>query len=164
MITVLQRVLNASVAVDGRIVGQIGPGLVALVAITKADGADQIAWMARKLTGLRIFANADKNFDLDVQQTGGSILLVSNFTVAAATRQGRRPSFDLAADPDAGRKGFDALVEAVRATGINVATGEFGADMQVQLVNDGPVTVILDSEEDLRVFVFSKPALRRWSA
>jgi D-tyrosyl-tRNA(Tyr) deacylase len=146
MIAILQRVLSASVTVDGRNVGQIGPGLLALVAITKTDGPEQIAWMARKIVGLRIFRNGDKHFDLDVQQSGGSVLLVSNFTVAAATRQGRRPSFDAAADPQAGRAGFDALVEAVRATGVTVATGEFGADMQVQLVNDGPVTVILDSE------------------
>ena len=102
--------------------------------------------MARKIVGLRIFRNGDKHFDIDVQQSGGSVLLVSNFTVAAATRQGRRPSFDAAADPQAGLVGFNALVEAVRATGVPVATGEFGADMQVKLVNDGPVTVIVDSD------------------
>jgi D-tyrosyl-tRNA(Tyr) deacylase len=147
MIAILQRVLHASVTVDARTVGQIGPGLLALVAITKTDGPEQIAWMARKLVGLRIFRNGDKHFDVDVQQSGGSVLLVSNFTVVAATRQGRRPSFDAAADPEAGRKGFDALVEAVRSMGVMVATGEFGADMKVELVNDGPVTVILDSDE-----------------
>ena len=102
--------------------------------------------MARKIVGLRIFRNGDKHFDLDVQQAGGSVLLVSNFTVAAATRQGRRPSFDAAADPAAGRIGFDALVEGVHATGVNVAAGQFGADMKVELVNDGPVTVILDTD------------------
>ena len=147
MIAILQRVLQASVKVDGQIVGQIGPGLLALVAITKTDGPEQVAWMARKLIGLRIFRNGEKHFDIDVQQSGGAVLLVSNFTVAAATRQGRRPSFEAAADPQAGRKGFDALVEAVRATGVTVATGKFGADMKVELVNDGPVTVILDSDE-----------------
>ena len=146
MIVVLQRVLRASVTVDNEIVGQIGHGLLALVAVTKADGPEQIAWMARKIVGMRIFRNGDKHFDIDVQQAGGSILLVSNFTVAAATKQGRRPSFDGAADPTAGRIGFDSLVEAVRATGVTVATGVFGADMQVELVNDGPVTVIVDSE------------------
>ena len=147
MIAIVQRVLGASVKVDDTFVGQIGPGLLALVAITKTDGPEQITWMARKLLRLRIFRNGDKHFDIDVQQAGGSMLLVSNFTVAAATRQGRRPSFDAAADPQAGRKGFDALVEAVRATGMTVATGQFGADMKVELVNDGPVTVIVDSEE-----------------
>ncbi|MDB5301776.1 MAG: dtD [Phycisphaerales bacterium] len=147
MISIVQRVLSAAVRVDGEIVGQIGPGLLALVAVTRSDGAEQVAWTARKLTGLRIFRNGDKHFDLDVGQSGGGILLVSNFTVAAATRQGRRPSFDAAADPDTGRKWFEALVEAVRATGIPVATGSFGADMKVELVNDGPATFIVDSSE-----------------
>ena len=146
MIAILQRVLRASVTVDEKLIGEIGPGLLALVAITASDGPVQIAWMARKIVGLRIFRNGDKHFDLDVQQAGGSVLLVGNFTVAAATRHGRRPSFDAAADPAAGRLAFDALVEAVRATGIPVATGQFGADMKVELVNDGPVTVIVDSE------------------
>jgi D-tyrosyl-tRNA(Tyr) deacylase len=147
MISIVQRVLSAAVRVDGEIVGQIGPGMLALVAVTRSDGAEQVAWTARKLTGLRIFRNGDKHFDLDVGQSGGGILLVSNFTVAAATRQGRRPSFDAAADPDTGRKWFEALVEAVRATGIPVATGSFGADMKVELVNDGPATFIVDSSE-----------------
>jgi D-aminoacyl-tRNA deacylase len=145
MVTIVQRVLTASVRVDGEVVGEIGPGLLALVAVTQTDGPEQVAWTARKLTGLRIFRNGDKYFDLDVAQSGGSILLVSNFTVAAATRQGRRPSFDAAADPDTGRKLFDELIEAVRATGVPVATGRFGADMKVELVNDGPATFILNS-------------------
>jgi D-tyrosyl-tRNA(Tyr) deacylase len=147
MIAILQRVVRASVTVNQTIVGEVGPGLLALVAITKADGPEQTAWMARKIVGLRIFRNGDKHFDINVQQAGGGVLLVSNFTVAAATKQGRRPSFDAAADPQAGRRGFDALVEAIRAMGVKVATGEFGADMKVELVNDGPVTVILDSDE-----------------
>jgi D-tyrosyl-tRNA(Tyr) deacylase len=147
VIAILQRVLRASVTVDGTIVGQIGPGLLALVAVAKTDGPEQVAWMARKIVGLRVFRNGDKHFDVDVQQAGGGVLLVSNFTVAAATRQGRRPSFDAAAEPEIGRRLFDALVEAVRASGVPVATGQFGADMQVELVNDGPVTVIVDSDE-----------------
>jgi len=146
MITILQRVQSASVTVDGVRISQIGPGALALVAIIRTDGDEQVAWMARKIAGLRIFRSGDKNFDLDVQQANGSLLLVSNFTVAAATRQGRRPSFDAAADPAAGRKYFDALVRAVVATGVPVATGEFGADMKVELINDGPVTVIIDSD------------------
>ncbi|MDB5331953.1 MAG: D-tyrosyl-tRNA(Tyr) deacylase, partial [Phycisphaerales bacterium] len=99
MLSVIQRVLSATVRVDGETVGEIGPGLLALVAVTQSDGSEQVAWMARKLTGLRIFRNGDKHFDLDIGQSGGGILLVSNFTVSAATRQGRRPSFDAAADP-----------------------------------------------------------------
>src|SRR5437868_6048306 len=115
MIAIIQRVTSAAVRVDGQVVGQIDCGLLALVSVTKDDGADDAAWMARKLAGLRIFRNGDKHFDLDVTQVGGQVLLVSNFTVSAATRQGRRPSFDAAADPANGRKWFDALVEAVRA-------------------------------------------------
>ena len=110
MIAIVQRVSRASVAVDGQIIAEIGPGLLALIAITKTDGPDQIAWMARKLTTLRMFRNGAAHFDLDVQQSGGAILAVSNFTVAAATRQGRRPSFDAAADPQTGRQHFDALL------------------------------------------------------
>jgi D-aminoacyl-tRNA deacylase len=147
MIAIIQRVTAAAVRVDGQVVGQIDSGLLALVSVTKADGDEDAAWMARKLTGLRIFRNADKHFDLDVTQAGGKVLLVSNFTVSAATRQGRRPSFDAAADPANGRKWFDALVEAVRTTGVEVETGQFGADMQVELINDGPATFILDSKE-----------------
>jgi D-tyrosyl-tRNA(Tyr) deacylase len=145
MIAVVQRVLSASVRVDGQAIGQIGAGLLALVAVTKTDTETDVAWMARKLVGLRIFRNGDKHFDFDVKQAGGSILLVSNFTVAAATRQGRRPGFDAAADPQSGRKWFDALVQATAAAGVQVATGEFGADMKVELINDGPVTVLLAS-------------------
>jgi D-tyrosyl-tRNA(Tyr) deacylase len=147
MIAVVQRVTTAQLRVDGRIVGRIEAGLLALVAVTKSDGETDVAWMARKLAGLRIFRKDDKHFDLDVAQIGGKILLVSNFTVAAATRQGRRPSFEAAAEPLIGRKWFDALVAAIRAAGVPVETGEFGADMQVELTNDGPVTVLMDSAQ-----------------
>ena len=147
MISIIQRVTRAAVRVEGQVVGQIDSGLLALVSVTKDDDAEDVAWMARKLMGLRIFRNGDKHFDLDVTQAGGKILLVSNFTVSAATRQGRRPSFDAAADPANGRKWFDAFVEAVRSSGVVVETGQFGADMQIELVNDGPATFILDSRE-----------------
>lgn len=145
MIAVVQRVKQASVAVDDETVGQIGHGLVALVAVCAGDSDTDVQWMARKLVGLRLFAQGDKHFDLDVKESGGAILLVTNFTVAAATRQGRRPSFDAAADAEKGGKLFANLVEAVRATGVLTETGRFRADMQVSLVNDGPVTVIIDS-------------------
>jgi D-tyrosyl-tRNA(Tyr) deacylase len=102
---------------------------------------------ARKLVGLRLFPKGDKHFDLDVRESGGSILLVSNFTVAAATRRGRRPSFDAAADAEKGAKLFADLVDAIRQSGVPTETGRFRADMQVRLVNDGPVTVIVDSSE-----------------
>jgi D-aminoacyl-tRNA deacylase len=145
MIAVVQRVTLASVTVGGRTVGEIGAGLIALVAVHKTDATDDVTWTANKLCTLRIFRGGGKHFELDVKQVGGSVLLVSNFTVAAQTRQGRRPSFDEAADPETGRRLFDQLVEAVRALGVPVQTGEFGADMLVSLANDGPVTVVVDS-------------------
>ena len=147
MIAVVQRVIRASVTVESDLVGEIGPGLVVLAAVHRTDTDADVTWTANKLAGLRIFRSEGgiQHFDLDVRQAGGSALLVSNFTVAAATRHGRRPSFDAAAPPEAGRQHFDRLVEAVRALGVTVATGRFGAEMQVSLVNDGPVTVILDS-------------------
>ena len=145
MIAVVQRVSQASVTVEGRVVGRIGAGLLALVAVHETDAAADVTWMASKLTSLRVFRGGGKYFELDVKQVAGSVLLVSNFTVAAQTRQGRRPSFDEAADPETGRRLFDTLVEAVRAAGVPVETGEFGADMLVSLANDGPVTVVVDS-------------------
>jgi D-tyrosyl-tRNA(Tyr) deacylase len=145
VIAVVQRVTEASVTVAGEVVGRIGGGLVVLVAVDNLDEPADVAWTAGKLTGLRVFRNGDKHFDVDVRAAGGSVLLVSNFTVAAETRKGRRPSFDAAAGPEKGRALFDALVEAVRASGVAVETGRFGADMSVALVNDGPATFIIDS-------------------
>jgi D-tyrosyl-tRNA(Tyr) deacylase len=147
MIAVVQRVLEASVRVEGQTVGQIAGGLVALVAVCAEDAPADVEWMARKLIGLRVFRNSDKHFDLDVKQSGGSILLISNFTVAAETRPGRRPSFDPAADPQQAAELFTSLIDAVRSTGIPTQTGQFGADMQVHLTNDGPATFILDSAD-----------------
>jgi D-aminoacyl-tRNA deacylase len=147
MITVLQRVTSASVTVDGHTVGAIGHGLLALVAVTREDTPADVKWTADKLIALRLFRDpaSDKHFELDVRQVGGSILLVSQFTLAADARKGRRPSFDAAAPPEQARQTFDELVRQVAATGIPVATGQFQADMQVTLTNDGPVTILLDS-------------------
>ena len=144
---VVQRVQSASVTVDGRVVGEIGEGMLVLAAVERGDAARDINWTAARLVGLRIFRNGPKHFDLDLKQSGGAMLLVSNFTVAAATRYGRRPSLDGAAAPEEGRRMFDELVRAVRASGIAVCTGEFGADMQVRLVNDGPATFLVQSRE-----------------
>lgn len=123
--------------------------MAVLAAVHRDDTATDIQWIAQKLVGLRIFRSAggEKHFDLDVKQAGGSILLVSNFTVAGATRYGRRPSLDDAASPEDGRKLFDELVKTVTSTGIPVATGRFGADMLVDIANDGPVTFLLNSRE-----------------
>jgi D-tyrosyl-tRNA(Tyr) deacylase len=148
MIAVVQRVSEATVAVEGRIVGEISRGLLVLVAIERDDTATDVEWMANKLVGLRIFRSGEKHFELDVKQAGGAILLVSNFTVAAETRKGRRPSLEAAASPQKGKELFEKLVEAVKAVGVMVATGEFGADMQVSLINNGPVTFLVRSRGD----------------
>ena len=145
MIAVVQRVTRAKVTVAGEIVGQIGPGLLVLASVEVRDTDKDIAWTAAKLATLRIFRNGDKYFDHDVKQINGSILLVSNFTVAADTSQGRRPSLNNAAPPEIGRAFFDKLVSAVRAQGVPVETGRFGAEMEVEILNDGPVTFIVES-------------------
>jgi D-tyrosyl-tRNA(Tyr) deacylase len=111
----------------------------------KGDTDKDIDWTATKLAALRIFRSDGKHFDKDVKESGGAVLLVSNFTVAASTRQGRRPSLDRAAEPAVAEAMFAKLVEATRAQGVTVATGKFAADMKITLVNDGPATFILDS-------------------
>ena len=150
MVAVVQRVTEARVTVGEAVVGKIGHGLLALVSIVREDEPKDVTWMTAKLTSLRIFRDAtgEKHFDFGVTDIGGSILLVSNFTVAADTKRGRRPSFDGAAAPEAGRVMFDQLVDSVRATGVPVATGEFGGDMRVSLINDGPATFIVNSRGD----------------
>jgi D-tyrosyl-tRNA(Tyr) deacylase len=145
MRAVVQRVSEARVTVADRTSGEIAGGLCALVAVCGDDDTSDVAWMAAKLLGLRVFRNAQKHFDLSVVETGGGILLVSNFTVAADTKKGRRPSLDAAAAPERARDLFDARVIEVKSSGLVVATGEFGGDMRVALVNDGPATFILDS-------------------
>ena len=147
MITIVQRVSEAKVVVEGETVGAIGPGILALAAIVRGDTDKDIEWTASKLAVLRIFRSDDgqKHFDKDVKEIGGSILLVSNFTVSAACSKGRRPSLDRAADPATAQVLYDKLVDAVRAQKIPLATGKFAADMKVSLTNDGPATFILDS-------------------
>ena len=145
MITVVQRVSAANVVVEGEVVGAIGPGLLALAAVVRGDAEKDLEWTAGKLAALRIFRSEGKHFDKDVREIGGSILLVSNFTVAASTRQGRRPSLDQAAEPAVAQAMFERFVELTRAQAVAVETGRFAADMKVSLVNDGPATFILDS-------------------
>lgn len=140
MIALIQRVTEAAVRVDGTTVGAIGQGLLALVAVERGDGETQVSRMAERLLGYRIFADAEGRMNLSLTETGGGLLLVSQFTLAADTAKGMRPSFTPAADPETGRRLFDALVETVRSRHASVATGRFGADMRVSLVNDGPVT------------------------
>jgi len=145
MIAVVQRVLEANVTVDGDVVGRIARGLVVLVAVHATDTVGDVAWTAAKLAGLRVFPAGDKHYDLDVTAAGGTVLLVSNFTVAAETRQGRRPSLDAAAKPDAAKPLFEALAQALRELGVAVETGRYQAAMRVGLVNDGPCTFLVDS-------------------
>jgi len=141
---VIQRVSSASVAAD-RYRAEIGPGLLVLVGVERGDGPADVDHLARKIRKLRLFPNDGKEFDRSVQEIGGGVLIVSQFTLAADCRRGRRPSFDAAAPPEDARPLYESLVSALAAAGLSVATGVFQADMQVALVNDGPVTVLLDS-------------------
>lgn len=150
MRVLLQRVSRARVAVDGREVGAIGAGLLLLVGIgaeDEADGGAALEPMARKILGLRIFADEQQRMNRSVVEVGGGLLAVSQFTLHADCRRGRRPSFADAARPGAARELFDRFVDLLRTSGLPVATGEFGAMMDVELVNDGPVTIWLDSWE-----------------
>lgn len=144
MRTVLQRVTSAEVRVAGEVVGTIGPGLVALVGVTHDDGPDEVATTARKIAELRLFPPGDDGGERSVQEVGGSVLVVSQFTLYADVRKGRRPSWGAAAPGPVAEPLVDAVVEALRAKGVDVATGRFGADMEVRLVGDGPVTIVLD--------------------
>jgi D-tyrosyl-tRNA(Tyr) deacylase len=143
MIALIQRATEASVCVGGETVGAIGRGILALVAVERGDGEAQVSRMAERLLGYRIFPDNENRMSLSLAETGGGLLLVSQFTLAADTAKGMRPSFTPAADPETGRRLFDALADAARHRHSPVATGRFGADMRVSLVNDGPVTFIL---------------------
>ena len=146
MRAVIQRVTSARVRVGERIVGEIGRGIVALVGIGRDDTPSDIDYIVGKIRDLRIFeSDAGKPMDRSVSDVGGSVLLVSQFTLYGDVRRGRRPSFDDAASPDQARAIYDELVRELRATQLPVATGEFQAMMQVELVNDGPVTILIDS-------------------
>ncbi|MCX7564532.1 D-aminoacyl-tRNA deacylase [Xanthomonadaceae bacterium XH05] len=140
MIALIQRVTEASVRVEGNIVGAIGPGLLALVAVEPEDGEAQIERMRDRLLGYRVFSDDAGRMNRSLADTGGGLLLVSQFTLAADTRKGMRPSFTTAATPEHGRRWFDQLVAVCRARHGRVETGQFGAHMVVSLVNDGPVT------------------------
>jgi D-tyrosyl-tRNA(Tyr) deacylase len=145
MRAVIQRVLRASVTVEGSIVGQIERGLLVLLGIHQTDTATQGRWLAEKVGGLRIFQDADGKMNVSVQDAGGGILVVSQFTLYGDCQKGRRPSFIDAAQPEIAEPLYEQFANNLRALGIPVATGRFGADMQVELVNDGPVTIIIDS-------------------
>jgi D-tyrosyl-tRNA(Tyr) deacylase len=142
----VQRVARAEVRVGARVTGRIGRGLLLLVGLTHADGEAELAWMADKVLGLRIFADADDRMNLGVAEAGGAVLAVSQFTLYGDARKGKRPSFIDAARPEAAEPLYERFVALLRAGGVPVETGEFGAMMEVELVNDGPVTLWLERE------------------
>ncbi len=147
MIAVIQRVTQAKVTIAGRVAGEIDRGLAVLAAVVATDTEADLDWIAKKIAGLRVFPSEQGGYDLDVRQIGGKVLLVSNFTVAGDTSSGRRPGWSAAMNPDAAKPVFNRLLDRVLAQGVPVATGEFGAEMEVTLVNDGPLTVIVDSKK-----------------
>lgn len=140
MIGLIQRVKSAHVEVAGTTVGKIDDGILVLLGVEKADSEQQAEQLAKRISSYRIFADANDKMNLDVRDIGGSVLVVSQFTLAADTRKGRRPSFSSAATPAQAEALYHHFCNALAAEGIVVATGEFAADMQVSLVNDGPVT------------------------
>lgn len=148
MKVVVQRVSEARVTVSGDVIGEIKSGLMALVGVGHEDGASDIAWMADKLAGLRIFEDQDGRMNLSVEDIKGAILSVSQFTLYGDCRKGKRPNFMAAAKPEIAESLYEQFNERLRARGLQVETGKFGAMMEVALVNDGPVTLILDSKND----------------
>ena len=146
MRAVVQRVTRASVTVDEELVGAIGPGLLVLLGAARGDTPAEALWLAHKVANLRIFSDADGRMNLSVKETGGQVLIVSQFTLIANTRKGFRPSFMPAAAPEAAEPLVTQFTEAVAGEGVSVATGLFGAHMVVELVNDGPVTILLERE------------------
>jgi D-aminoacyl-tRNA deacylase len=146
MRAVVQRVSRAKVVIDDETVGDIGRGLLVLLGVTQTDTREQGQWLAEKIAGLRIFNDDDGKMNRDVSEVNGGILVVSQFTLYGDCKKGRRPSFVDAAAPDIAIPLYEAFVNSIKALGIPTATGRFGAMMQVELVNDGPVTLIVDSK------------------
>ena len=147
MIAVLQRVTTGKVKIGDRIGGDIDNGLVILLGVHRDDKEEDVIFLADKVIGLRIFNDNNGKMNISLQDANGSVLVISQFTLCGDWRKGRRPSFTKAADPDKGKLLYDGFIDAVRSRGINVETGEFGAAMDVSLVNSGPVTFVLDSHD-----------------
>ena len=147
MRALIQRVSEASVSVDGNTVGQIGPGLLILACAMAGDPDHAVTKLATKIPKLRIFPDDDGRMNRSLLDIGGAALVVSQFTLAADTSRGNRPGFSTAAPPDVGEERVDAFARALTEQGIEVATGQFGADMKVSLINDGPVTIWMDTED-----------------
>jgi len=149
MRAVIQRVSRASVSVDGAVTGAIGPGLVVLVGVAREDDGAAADYLAAKVAGLRIFPDQEGRMNRSVAEAGGALLVISQFTLYGDVRKGRRPSFDRAAPPETARALYDRFVAAARGLGLPVQTGVFQAIMQVELVNDGPVTILCDTERQI---------------
>ena len=147
MRVLLQRVNKACVSINGKVIGRIGKGLVLLVGVAGDDTDKDINYLVEKVSGLRIFADDTGKFNLSVQDVKGELLIISQFTLLADTRKGRRPSFTKAAPPDQAESLFNEFVKRMRNTGLNTETGEFQQYMQVEIHNDGPVTIMLDSRD-----------------
>jgi D-tyrosyl-tRNA(Tyr) deacylase len=147
MRAVVQRVSRAQVAVNEEIVGKIGPGLLVLLGVGRDDGEADAVYLAEKIAGLRVFEDAQGKMNRSVLDAGGSVLVVSQFTLYGDVRKGKRPSFDAAAAPEKARQLYQFFVEQVRAAGLRCETGRFQETMTVELVNEGPVTILLDSEK-----------------
>ncbi len=143
----IQRVTRAQVSVDERVIGSIGEGLVVLLGVARQDSQADVDYMVNKITQLRIFPDDDGKMNRSLLDAGGQMLVVSQFTLLGDTRKGRRPSFIAAADPAEGNAWYEQFVQQVRALGVEVATGKFQAHMLVELVNDGPVTLLVDSDK-----------------
>lgn len=144
MKALLQRVSHASVEVNQQVIGAIDQGILLFVGVEKGDDAAKVERMVERVLNYRIFADADDKMNLNVQQINGGVLVVSQFTLAADTRKGNRPGFSTAAEPELGRTLYEAFVSRIRSKHSTVATGEFGADMKISLLNDGPVTFLLE--------------------
>ncbi len=147
MKAVIQRVNRGSVSVSGEVIGSIRQGLVVLLGVARDDTREDADYLSEKIINLRIFEDPEKKMNLSIRDVGGSLLVVSQFTLLADCRKGRRPSYVKAARPETANELYTYFVDRIRAAAIPVATGQFGADMAVSLVNDGPVTIVIDSRE-----------------
>ena len=146
MRVLIQRVSEASVTIDGKVKGKIGKGLLLLLGIETEDNQEDVEWLVRKITQMRIFGDDEGKMNHSVQDINGSILVISQFTLHASTKKGNRPSYIKAARPDVAIPLYEGFLKAIEAENIPVASGEFGADMKVELLNDGPVTIIIDTK------------------
>ena len=147
MKAVIQRVKNASVTVDGKVIGSINKGLLVLLGVADSDTEDDLQYMVRKITNMRIFEDENEKMNLALKDVNGELLIISQFTLYANTKKGNRPSFIEAGAPDFSKKMYFEFIRQCRELGFKTEEGEFGADMEVSLLNDGPVTIILDSSQ-----------------